>query len=106
MTRNIRDSVWGTMMGVSKNDILTGRNSDNRIYGDVAADQMAGGAGHDTYVIDKAIDVRIEAANAATDTIEASVDTKLSPNVENLIPAGSKSALVGRRFNGGWRRAA
>ncbi|MGO4842984.1 calcium-binding protein, partial [Rhizobiaceae sp. 2RAB30] len=51
------------------------------------------GAGNDTYYVDNAGDVLVEAANQGTDRVIASVSHTLAANVENLTLTGS--ALVG-----------
>ena len=45
---------------------------------------MAGGTGNDTYIVDSASDVVIEAAGAGTDRVNAYVSYTLGANVENL----------------------
>jgi Ca2+-binding RTX toxin-like protein len=56
--------------------------------GGTGADQMWGGKGNDTYVVDNAGDVVIENASEGTDTVNASVNYGLTPNVENLVLQG------------------
>ena len=62
--------------------------------GAAGADQLNGGAGDDRYVIDDAADAVVEAAAEGTDTVFASVDATLAPNVEHLVLIGS-AALAG-----------
>ena len=50
-------------------------------------DTLAGGTGNDTYVLDRA-DVIVEALNAGTDTVKASVSYTLGSNLENLVLLG------------------
>ena len=51
---------------------------------------MTGGGGNDTYVVDNALDVVTEAANAGTDTVETSLTSyTLGANVERLIYTGA-----------------
>ena len=45
---------------------------------------MVGGAGNDTYMVDNAGDVVMEALNEGTDTVQSSISFTLGANVENL----------------------
>ena len=50
---------------------------------------MRGGAGNDTYVVDNAGDIVIEAAGGGTDLVQSSVTFTLGANVENLTLTGA-----------------
>ncbi|WP_375198215.1 calcium-binding protein, partial [Sphingobium sp.] len=52
-------------------------------------ENLVGGAGNDTYVVDNAADVVTENAGEGTDTIRSSVTLVLPANVENLVLTGS-----------------
>ena len=94
-----------SLIGNLKANIISGNESNNRLYGgnDLLADTLQGGNGNDTYVIgDKdTLDVVIELPGQGSDTIETTI-ASISlgafgmANVENLTFAGTgSSTLVG-----------
>ncbi|MEB3257294.1 MAG: calcium-binding protein, partial [Cyanobacteriota bacterium] len=56
-------------------------------------DTMNGGLGDDTFTVDSALDVVVEALNEGTDTVNSSVNHTLAANVEHLVLTGT--ALTG-----------
>ena len=66
----------------------TGNASDNVITGTTGANTMTGLAGNDTYIVDHASDLVVEAASAGTDTVRSSIAYTLGTNVENLVLTG------------------
>jgi Ca2+-binding RTX toxin-like protein len=68
---------------------IDGNELDNMINGGFGADLMKGGRGNDTYVVDDAGDVVVEALNEGHDTVNASIDYTLTANVEDLILTGA-----------------
>jgi len=70
------------------NDVLYGNDAANVLDGGGGGDQMAGGDGNDTYIVDQAGDVVTEQANQGTDTVRSSVTYLLGSYVENLILTG------------------
>ena len=79
---------------------LRGNSGANRLDGGLwSADDMAGGTGNDTYVVDNFGDLVTEFANEGTDTVEVSEDYftnsnfyTLDANVENLVLTGTNGA--------------
>lgn len=70
--------------GNALNNIIIGNAGANRIDGGIGADRMEGGAGNDSYFVDNAGDVVVEAAGAGTDWVYSTVTHTMSTNVENL----------------------
>ena len=66
----------------------TGNSLDNVLIGNSAANVLAGGAGHDTYVVE-AGDTVMEGATGGMDTVQSSVSFTLGANVENLTLVGT-----------------
>ncbi|RJF88039.1 calcium-binding protein [Oleomonas cavernae] len=78
------------IIGTAGADDLSGTDGDNRIDGGLGADRMAGRLGNDTYVVDDAGDVVVEAPGAGTDTVETTLAAyKLGNDVENLVYVGT-----------------
>ena len=85
----------------------TGNAGDNVLTGNGAVNRLAGGAGNDTYVVDNAGDVVIEATDTAsakygTDTVIANVSYVLAAGqAVEALKAGTKAnpvALTGNEF--------
>jgi Ca2+-binding RTX toxin-like protein len=82
------------LLGGEGNDVLNGNAGDDLLDGGAGADRMTGGLGNDTYVVDSAADVIVEAAGGGTDSVLSSVTRALGANEENLTLTGS-SAING-----------
>lgn len=74
--------------GNDGNDLLTAGAGNDLLDGGLGADTMVGGQGDDTYIVDDAADVITEAAAEGLDTVNSSVSTTLSNNLENLLLVG------------------
>jgi Ca2+-binding RTX toxin-like protein len=94
--------------GNSVANAIAGNGNDNLLDGGAGGDAMYGGAGNDFYFVDNSGDVVIENANDGNDTVYASIDYRLSANVEYLVLQGgavqgygnsSSNAIVGTSGN-------
>ena len=72
-------------IGTALNDTLVGTSDNDSFDGKGGNDRMIGGAGDDSYAVDNPLDIVVENASEGTDTVYASVNYKLSANVENLF---------------------
>ena len=78
-----------TINGTSRGESLVGTPGPDLIDGKAGLDQMKGGAGDDTYVLDRSTDKVLENADAGIDTILIlSSGFNISPNVENITLIG------------------
>jgi Ca2+-binding RTX toxin-like protein len=67
----------------------TGNALNNILMGNSAANILSGGSGDDTYLVDNAGDIVLEAASEGTDTVQSSVSYSLATNVESLVLTGA-----------------
>ncbi|CAN7704737.1 family 16 glycosylhydrolase [Mesorhizobium amorphae] len=75
--------------GTDAADILNGGSFDDVLDGRAGADKMSGGFGNDTYRVDNAFDVVIEAAGAGIDLVITSMTYSLSgQKIEQLTLTG------------------
>ncbi len=77
------------IQGLAGDDVLQGLAGNDLLDGGPGIDSMTGGLGHDTYVVDVAGEVVMEALNQGTDTVHSSVTYTLGANVENLVLTGT-----------------
>jgi len=81
-------------------NVLTGNNGANVLNGGTGADTMSGAAGNDSYVVDDAGDVVIEASvSGGNDLVTSSINYALTANVENLTLTGSAVIGTGNELN-------
>lgn len=71
----------------------SGNSLDNTLTGNSAANVLSGGLGNDTYVLGTG-DTVVENAGEGIDTVQSSLTSTLTSNVENLLLTGS-SAING-----------
>lgn len=74
-------------------NIITGNANGNLLNGGIGIDSMAGGVGDDTYVVDRAGDRTIEAADQGIDLVNSAVSYVLGANVENLKLTGALATV-------------
>jgi Ca2+-binding RTX toxin-like protein len=82
------NSIEG-VIGSAFDDTLTGSIENNRLDGGTGVDDMTGGAGDDTFVVDQTYDATAELANEGTDTVISSITHVLRANIENLVLSGT-----------------
>lgn len=75
--------------GNTGSDLLIGNSGNNILDGKSDADEMRGGLGSDTYIVDNIKDKIVEASGGGTDTVKSSVSYTLLSFVENLVLTGS-----------------
>ena len=63
-------------------DVLIGGNGNDVLIGGGSADQMTGGLGNDTFYVDEAGDVVVEAVGEGSDRVAAAVSYALAPGAE------------------------
>jgi Ca2+-binding RTX toxin-like protein len=90
LAANIENLVLtGTAINGFGNELsnqLTGNNADNILGGGAGADTMIGLAGNDTYYVDDAGDVIVEAVDGGTDIVYSTTASyTLADNIETLI---------------------
>jgi Ca2+-binding RTX toxin-like protein/subtilisin-like proprotein convertase family protein len=67
---------------------IVGNTANNILDGKGGSDDLVGGLGNDTYVVDVGTDRVTENANEGTDTVQSSVSWTLGNNLENVTLTG------------------
>ena len=94
-----------SLAGGAGNDTLDGGDGNDTLDGGADIDSMVGGLGDDTYVIDAATDLLVEAENAGIDTVISTITLNLDDtlgglkNVENLTLTGSALSGTGNELD-------
>ena len=83
------DDINGTGNGLD--NIITGNDYNNIINGKGGGDSMVGLDGDDIYYVNNANDKVVEFEDQGVDTVRASINERLSANVENLKLLGSNA---------------
>lgn len=80
-------------IGNASSNQLTGNGFDNILNGMAGADNMVGGLGNDTYIVDNVGDTIVEVAGEGQDGVLASISFSLAAvaNVEDLSLTGAKA---------------
>ncbi|GAB1544710.1 hypothetical protein NUACC21_73860 [Scytonema sp. NUACC21] len=88
------------LRGNEGNDTLNGGSGNDSLDGGLGNDVLAGDDGDDYYSVESTSDSILEAANAGTDTVSASVSWTLGDHLENLTLTGTSIiAGIGNALN-------
>lgn len=88
-----------TLTGGKGDDYLDGGDGNDIITGGLGNNTLLGALGNDTYIVSSSTDTIIENLNEGTDTVKASVDFKLTDNIENLTLTASNLVGEGNDLN-------
>ncbi len=75
--------------GNELDNALSGNSGNNILDGLLGGDRLMGGLGNDTYIVDNIRDSVTENLNEGNDLVQATVNTTLTNNVENLTLLGT-----------------
>lgn len=88
-----------TLTGGKYDDYLNGGSGNDIITGGLGNNTLLGGLGNDSYIVSNSADTIIENLNEGTDIVKASVDFKLTDNIENLTLTASNLVGEGNDLN-------
>ncbi|QNN64238.1 calcium-binding protein [Sphingomonas rhizophila] len=77
-----------TIDGAGGDDFLLGAEGNDTLTGGAGYDRMYGGIGNDTFVVGDLADYAYENAGEGYDTVLASINHQLRPNIEQLVLDG------------------
>jgi Ca2+-binding RTX toxin-like protein len=83
------NAVANVLTGNAAANRLTGLAGNDTLNGGAGVDTMSGGADNDSYYVNLASDLVVEASGAGTDTVYASASYTLVDNVERLTLLGT-----------------
>ncbi|WP_459990409.1 calcium-binding protein [Methylosoma difficile] len=75
--------------GSALSDLIIGNDGNNVLNGGGDVDELRGGLGDDTYVVNKSQDLVVENANEGNDSIQSVVSYVLPQNVDSLTLTGN-----------------
>lgn len=87
------------LLGTDGDDTLIGTVGGDTLNGGLGNDIMRGGKGADIYHVDSTYDTTVERAGEGVDTVIATVDWRLSGNVDNLTLANGAADGAGNALN-------
>lgn len=96
------NDVVNNLWGWGGDDILNGGAGNDFLDGGAGVDSMAGGVGDDLYTVDNVGDTVIEAANEGNDDVHTSLNYTLGANIERLEADGTADlVLTGNSLDNG-----
>ncbi|NEP14286.1 MAG: hypothetical protein F6K14_29650 [Symploca sp. SIO2C1] len=103
-----RNYLWGaggndSLFGNGGNDFLSGGDGNDYLDGGTGSDRMFGNTGNDSYVVDSIGDRVTEFNNQGIDRVYSSVSYTLGNHVENLTLQGSAYRGFGNSLNNSLR---
>jgi trimeric autotransporter adhesin len=84
----IGNGLDNAITGSAAGDVLMGAGGNDVLQGGLGADNMTGGTGNDSYFVENAADAVNEVVGEGLDTVYASLNYMLAPNVETLVLQG------------------